>query len=137
MTKKRENTSASPEQTSRKFKAPNRDTWVKGKLRQMSLRWPPRSEALRRSRADRGLYKCAMCHDVFKMHQVHLDHKVPVIALDQKEFNWTNFIERLFCDVEGFQVLCTTCHDAKTAIEDQMRMFFRHGENPPQRGKKK
>jgi 5-methylcytosine-specific restriction endonuclease McrA len=92
----------------------------------MSLRWPPRSEALKRSRKDRGLYQCAMCHELFKSHKVHLDHIHPVIALDQKEFNWTNFIERLFCDVEGFQVLCTSCHDAKTAIEDQMRMFFKH-----------
>jgi hypothetical protein len=83
---------------------------------------------MKRARVDRGQYQCAMCEQSFKSHQVHLDHKEPVIALDQKEFNWTNFINRLFCDVDGFQVLCTFCHDAKTALEDQMRMYFKHGE---------
>lgn len=67
-----------------------------------------------------------MCHELFKSHQVHLDHIEPVIALNSGPFDWNNFINRLFCDVDGFQVLCTACHDAKTSIEDQMRNFYKH-----------
>lgn len=108
----------------KKPKKINRDNWVKGKLRQMSLRWPPRSEALKLSRKERGKYQCAMCMDLFKGHQVHLDHIESVIALNNDGFDWNNFIPRLFCDVEGFQVLCTTCHEIKTFKEDKMRAHF-------------
>ena len=65
-----------------------------------------------------------MCKASFKGHQIHLDHIDPVINLKTGWVDWTQFIERLFCDVDGFQVLCTNCHDAKTKIEDSMRVHF-------------
>ena len=108
------------------FKAPNRETWVKGKCRQFSLKWPPRNEALKRSRKDRGLYQCNMCKDLFKVKQVHVDHINPVIPINQQQFNWESFINNLFCDVEGFQILCTNCHDVKTRLEDDMRVYYRN-----------
>jgi hypothetical protein len=36
----------------------------------------------------------------------------------------SDFIDRLFCDVDGFQVLCNSCHDAKTMMEDTLRAKF-------------
>ena len=112
------------EQKPKFFKSPNRDTWVKGKLRQMSLRWPPRSEALKRARKERGKYQCGMCLELFGSHSVHLDHINPVVDLQTGFVDWNTFIDRLFPDVEGWQVLCETCHGAKTSMEDDLRTHF-------------
>lgn len=101
-----------------------RNNWVKSKLRFNSLKWPPRNEALKLARVERGKYKCAMCEGLFKSEQVDLDHTVPVVALDNEGLNWNEFIARLFPEVEGFQVLCKVCHEAKTRTEDDMRNYY-------------
>ncbi len=90
----------------------------------MSLRWAPRNEAKKLARKERGLYECAMCHELFRDHQVHLDHVLPVIDIRDGFVDWNTFIERLFPFEEGWQVLCTICHDAKTRCEDTMRSHF-------------
>lgn len=110
----------------KKYKEPNIETWLKGKLRQASLRWPPRNEALKRARIDRGNYRCAMCDGTYKSYQVHLDHIEPVIPLTEGFTTWDKFIARLFCNVDSFQVVCTECHDAKTTLEENMRLYYRN-----------
>jgi 5-methylcytosine-specific restriction endonuclease McrA len=106
----------------------NRNNWVKGKLRQMSLRWGPRGDALRAARVDRGLYRCAYCKDLFKSSQVHVDHINPIVPIDNNwdygHIDWNIYIPRLFCEVEDFQVLCTQDHENKTFLEDQMRNHY-------------
>lgn len=108
----------------KQFKSPNRDTWVKGKLRQHSVKWPPRNYAMRLARVERGLYKCASCEDSFKSTQVQLDHIEPVVNIKEGWKSFDSFIERLFVPAEGFQVLCKSCHQQKTLVESAMRTYY-------------
>jgi len=103
------------------YRPKNIKTWLTGVLRRASLRWPARSEALRRGRVDRGLYRCAICQRDFKQREVAVDHIKPVISLTDGFTNWDTFIERLFCEPEHMQVLCHICHNSKSAIEDKVR----------------
>lgn len=102
----------------------NKKTWIMSTLRRASYRWPPRNEAERLARIDRGLYKCAMCEGTFRSKEYAIDHINPVISLKDGFSSWDEVIDTLFCDVEGFQILCHPCHDQKTAIEDTMRANY-------------
>jgi len=106
----------------KKPKKVNRNTWVKGVLRSASFRWKPRGEALKLARVERGKYLCKMCGDLFGPKEIILDHIEPVVDPKAGFTGFDSFIERLFCDVEGFQVLCKVCSDIKTEVEDKMRM---------------
>ncbi len=106
------------------FKLPNRNTWVKSKLRFASLKWPARNECLKLARTERGRYQCADCKMEFKKEQLHVDHIEPVIALDNDELDWNSFIRKLFAEVDELQALCTNCHNVKTALEDSMRSYY-------------
>lgn len=90
-------------------------------LRRASFRWKPRAEALSSARIERGLYKCASCENAYRKDEIHMDHVVPVIDLNDGFTTWDQVIFRLFCETQGFQVLCKNCHDVKTAYEDEMR----------------
>lgn len=105
--------------------------FIKNTLRRASYRWPGRNEALVAARVARGFYKCNICKgDTFKRTEVNLDHIDPVVPieeswhLDDGSPDWNIFIKRLFVGPEGFQVICTNCHDAKTMIEDQLRADY-------------
>ena len=102
----------------------NRKNWITSTLRRASYRWPPRNEALKKARVDRGLYQCAVCQECFSQKDIKIDHIQPVVSLKEGFTTWDDFMERLFCDVEGFQILCDPCHDAKTAIEDTLRANY-------------
>jgi len=73
----------------------------------------------------RGKYQCAECKELFGPKEVILDHIEPVVDPKTGFTTWDDFINRLFCPVEGFQVLCHTCSDSKTIIEDHMREHFK------------
>lgn len=63
-----------------------------------------------------NVYKCASCSSLFKQSEVQVDHIKPAGSL--KSFDdLPSFVERLFCGVEGLQVLCSLCHDIKTKQE--------------------
>lgn len=101
-------------------------------LRRATYRWPARSDALKQARKERNCYECAMCHDFYKNNQVVLDHILPVVDPKTGFTNWDDYINRMFPEKEGFQVLCSNCHDIKTTLEDEMRKHFnkqRKGKN--------
>jgi len=89
-------------------------------LRRLSVRWPPRSEALRRSRVAPNSYRCALCKEVFKRDFVDADHIVPVIPLTGRD-SFKNAINRMLCDIDGFQTACKECHGKKTGKENAVR----------------
>ena len=87
-------------------------------LRQMSRRWPPvvrlAMEAARRpytgpNKRRKWEYQCAHCGHWFKGTEVHVDHIVPCGSLKSWE-EFSQFAERLFCEIDGLQVLCESCH---------------------------
>lgn len=107
-------------------KNPNLKTWLMSSLRRASYRWPPRNEALKEARIERGLYKCKICLSLIKKEEVNLDHIQPIVSIKDGFTNWDDVVNRLFCSKEGYQVLCELCHDSKTAIEDELRLKYRH-----------
>jgi 5-methylcytosine-specific restriction endonuclease McrA len=63
---------------------------------------------------------CAKCGNHYPLKEAAVDHITPVGTL--KSFDdLPGFVERLFCGVEGLQVLCETCHNEKTQEERRTR----------------
>lgn len=107
-----------------------RDNFIKGKLRQASLRWPARNEALKASRKARGRYECAICKTLVKVDQIQLDHTEPVIPLQGAPLNQDGTLDlniwcrRLLIKTEEWAAICKICHESKTTQEDTMRAFY-------------
>lgn len=104
-------------------------SFIKSALRRASSKWGPKNEAKRLARVERGKYLCACCGEVGpatlpplpgrkkRRDNAAVDHIDPVIDPAVGFVNWDTVIERLFVEVEGFQVLCWECHRAKTEKE--------------------
>lgn len=68
-------------------------------------------------------YKCASCKLLFSRKEINIDHVEAVGRTPEvKEFDeWGKWMSRLFCDVDGLQVLCIECHAVKSK-EDRRNM---------------
>jgi hypothetical protein len=99
------------------------NSFVKGGLRSISQRWPPRYASLntacigQRINAKTGRwakhYVCAACEAAFPAKDVQVDHIVPVGKFE----TWDKVIENMFCEGHNLQVLCKDCHNVKTQLE--------------------
>lgn len=97
--------------------------WIKSHLERLSYKWTPRTKALQLARrpsqlADKRVkyqYQCNHCKVWFKAKEIQVDHVQPKGAYTkEKFFTW---LDRLFCDTSGFQILCILCHAKKSATE--------------------
>jgi len=95
--------------------------WLIQQLRRISYKWPERTKAKNRGRIERGLYRCNTCKQVFTSAAIQLDHIEPVIDPGKGFDGWDAYINRLFGDAEGLQVLCRPCHKTKTNKENAKR----------------
>lgn len=93
-------------------------------LRRLSRFWQPAKVCLGKARISRGVYQCNMCKTVVGAKEIKVDHIEPVIPIEGFE-SWDIVIERLFCEEDGFQAICKTCHDSKTQIENNKRKAWR------------
>lgn len=109
----------------KKKKSQNRNTFAKGLLRRGSFHWKARNDALVAARVSRGKYKCAACGDLFGPREVQIDHIFPVVDPKVGFTSFDDYIERLFCDEDKFQILCLADHENKTKIEDIMREHYK------------
>jgi 5-methylcytosine-specific restriction endonuclease McrA len=75
------------------------------------------------ARIERNQYVCAACEGIFPHGDIQVDHIEPVVALTGFE-NFDVYIERLFCNIEGLQVLCRPCHKIKTDEENAARKLY-------------
>ena len=110
-------------------------TWVRWSLRKASYRWPPRNAALRAAAVTvgknsailkkfprcRNFYTCAGCKEVLPRKGVSIDHIDPVVDPKKGWQGFDQYINRMFCNAAGFQILCKVCHDAKTKTESGVR----------------
>lgn len=96
---------------------------IRAALRQKSRWWKPikdAKEAARRpykgeNKRIKWEYQCAHCKNWFPEKEIEVDHKIEAGSLRSGE-DVQGFIERLFCERDGLQVLCKhTCHKEKTA----------------------
>jgi len=103
--------------TAAKFKG-----FIRNTLRRASMRWKPRNDAKiaarRPNESDnkrlKWEYQCCQCKNWFPDKEVEVDHIVPCGAIDG-EGGLDGFVARLFCEVDGFQILCKhNCHHGKT-----------------------
>lgn len=102
--------------------------FLRSALRSAFNRYPVKWEVLRGAQRpyegpDKRVkweYVCAKCGGWFRSKEVSVDHVVPAGSLNSFG-DLAGFAERLFCGPDGLQVLCTTCHASKTALERQAK----------------
>ena len=101
----------------------NKKAFVINTLRRASYRWPSRTEALKKARVSRGQYQCKLCgpSKLYNRHDISADHVLPIVDPNTGWQSWDSYIERIFCDEPGFQILCDTHHSEKTAGENKTR----------------
>lgn len=96
---------------------------VRSALRKKSMYWKPlqdaKKEARRPSKSENKRlkfeYQCSSCKKWYPEKEIEVDHIVDAGSLRNGD-DLKSFVERLFCEKEGFQVLCkTNCHRQKTA----------------------
>ena len=96
-------------------------SFIKSALRQKSRWWKPVREvklaARRPSQSSNTRLKwefcCAQCHRWLPDKEISVDHKIPVGSLKGSD-DLAGVVARLFCEKEGLQCLCDTCHGVKT-----------------------
>lgn len=103
------------------------NSFVKSALRAASRRWPPKYERLadayigKRINTKTGRegkhYRCALCLGAFPAKDVQVDHIEPIIDPAVGFTTWDDVVNRMFCEKQNLQCLCTECHKAKTAQE--------------------
>lgn len=115
------------------------ETFLIPRLRRISLWWRGRNEAFNAAKSyiEVGKYKngnpimkpvftCAECkrqgiEGFYDRKDVQADHITPIANVDGFT-NWNDYILGLFCEKEGFQILCEFHHDEKTIKENEKRL---------------
>lgn len=90
-------------------------------LRRLSYKTPMRAAALTAARVERGKYKCAICQEIYTKRRICVDHIEPVLDTNLGFTTWDSYIERLFCTPQKLQILCKSCHNAKSKAENKDR----------------
>jgi 5-methylcytosine-specific restriction endonuclease McrA len=99
-------------------------TFIRSALRRASDRYPPKQEAKKLNRRvykgqnkkQKWEYQCKKCDGWFMEKEVEIDHIIPTGTLRSFE-DLADFCRRLFCGVEGYQIMCKKCHAIKTNDE--------------------
>lgn len=79
-------------------------------------------DTIRAAKKGPDQYECAKCRRVFKLREVAVDHKIPVIDPVEGWKGIVVFAHRLFCDLSNLWVLCIdVCHSRKTKKENKIR----------------
>lgn len=81
----------------------------------------------------RVAYRCARCGGLYKSDDVQVDHIVPVVPVGGFD-SWDGYVARMFCGVDGYQVLCGPCHDERTAEQRTARVVARRAAKSRQSG---
>lgn len=98
--------------------------FIRAGLRQKSRWWKPVSLCKQNARRNykgpnkrqKYEYQCNYCKKWFADKNINVDHIIPAGTLTCAN-DLPGFVERLFCEVEGLQVLCSGCHNIKTQKE--------------------
>lgn len=106
------------------------NSFIKSALRSASVRWPPRYTVLSEAYVGTKInpktgrmckhYKCNQCNGEFPTKEVEVNHILPVIPVTGFS-TWDEVVERMFCEKDGFEVVCKPCHRAITQQENKER----------------
>lgn len=121
---------------------------IKGALRQAFRLSPQMYEVMQRARVElppalkkngqpgkkpRVRYKCAICGELFQQKNVQVDHIEPVVPVykTEKDMNYDELADGVFCKLSNLQVVCSTpmsrnegkpsCHKIKSDEENFIR----------------
>lgn len=109
----------------------NENSQCRGALRRVFVRSPVIKEVMLQARREvprlnkdgspakkpAVQYQCNLCQSWRPSNDVAVDHKEPVVSLTEGFVDWNTFMERLFCSADNLQVVCSACHDLKSAAE--------------------
>jgi 5-methylcytosine-specific restriction endonuclease McrA len=101
-------------------------SFIRSALRQKSRWWKPITQCKQKSRRvykgpnkrQKFEYQCNECKQWYAEKNINVDHIIPAGTLRCAN-DLPGFVERLFCEVDNLQVLCSKCHDKKTKLEKQ------------------
>lgn len=103
------------------------NSFIKGGLRGISRRWPPKYQAIAEAYTGTKInnasgrmakhYRCAECLGEYPAKMINADHIEAIIDPEVGFVDWDTVIERMFCEKDGLQILCSGCHATKTAAE--------------------
>ncbi len=104
-------------------------SFIRSNLRRASRFWKPvlqcKQDARRKyngvNKRQKWEYQCAECKGWFNDKEVKVDHKTECGSLKSAQ-DLPGFVERLFCEVDGLQVLCDVDHDRKTLEYKQSKI---------------
>lgn len=110
-------------------------SFVISALRAASRRWPVKWTVLKSALVGKSVntktgkfaqhYRCSHCRATFPAADVVVDHIQPVVDTMKGFTTWDEYVERMFVEAEGLQVLCKGCHKEKTATERKERKNVR------------
>ncbi len=104
-------------------------SFITSALRNAHGRWGPKATAKKKAWIRRGVYLCAECGEEGpatlpplegrkrRRNNAAVDHITPVVDPDVGFTTWDEYIERMFIEEDGYQVLCWSCHEIKTKEE--------------------
>ena len=106
-------------------------TFITSALRGAFRKYPPKYETLKEASVGKKVNKktgrlaehftCASCKQEFPAKDVQCDHIEPCVDPKEGFVGWDVYIKRMFCAKSNLQVLCTSCHDIKSADERKER----------------
>ena len=115
------------------------ETFLIPRLRRISMWWRGRNQAYKDAQSYisigeyqngnpkmKAVYRCAECErqgieGFYDRKDVQADHIIPVANLSGFT-NWNEYIIGLFCEKDGFQIICQFHHDEKTLKETEKRL---------------
>ena len=103
-------------------------SYVRSGLRSTYNKYPPKWNVLKNAKRaytgdaknQKWEYQCNVCKQWHKQKDISVDHIVPCGALNSFD-DLPGFVERLFTNEEGLQVICKGCHKEKTLAENKER----------------
>ncbi len=100
-------------------------SFVRSSLRRRTIGWKPigicKANAKRKyvgaNKRQKFEYQCNKCKNYFPDKEISVDHIIPAGSLTCSQ-DLPGFIDRLFVELDGLQCLCSTCHNAKSIIDN-------------------
>lgn len=102
-------------------------------LRRQTMKWKPAQElekekkityyitSKKGKKLKRVKWKCNICGKEINAKEKTRDHINPVVPVTGFD-SWENLFTRIFCQKEGFQIICKNpCHAEKTKKENALR----------------
>jgi len=118
----------------------NENAAIRGALRRVFARSPLVVEKMQESRREVPRYlkdgsrakkdwvqrQCEVCLTWVGSTKITIDHKEPVISVNDGFIDWNEFISRLWCSKDNLQRICDSCHNLKTQKERITRLTLQY-----------